>query len=358
MQSLILERSDLEALLQEVGVDEFMDRLIARLREAILHWDEEDTRIQPREGFAYEDPVYGLQEWMPVCKVGDITLMKMVGYHPSNPGRLGIPTVLSTLTAYDTASGHLRAVVDGTLLTAVRTGAASALASEVLARPHSRTVGLIGCGAQSVTQVHALSRLFPLERVWGYDVNPDAAVSLANRLEWLDLSVAKIGFEELADRLQETDILCTCTSEEPGKGPVMPDVPLAPHLHINAVGSDFPGKMELPASLLKRAVVVPDYLDQASKEGECQQLAPAEIGPDLATILRTSTAQRAHRDALTVFDSTGWALEDLVAFNEVIALAGELGLGRAMEIECRGDNPLNPYALGPVLASLERIHPV
>ncbi len=200
MQSLIVERSDLEALLQEVGVDGLMDRLIAKLRAAIFNWDEESTRIQPRDGFAYEDPVYGLQEWMPICKVGDATLMKMVGYHPNNPAHHGIPTVLSTLSAYDTASGHLRAVVDGTLLTAMRTGAASALASEVLAQPNSRTVGLIGCGAQAVTQVHALSRIFPLTNVWGYDVNGEAAASLAARLEWLDLSVERVGFSDLKDR--------------------------------------------------------------------------------------------------------------------------------------------------------------
>ncbi len=356
MQSLILERSDLEALLQEVGVDGLMDRLIAQLRKAILEWDEQTTRIQPRDGFAYEDPVYGLQEWMPICKVGDATLMKMVGYHPNNPTRHGIPTVLSTLSAYDTASGHLRAVVDGTLLTAMRTGAASALASEVLARPDSRTVGLIGCGAQAVTQVHALSRLFALEKVWGYDVNPEAAASLPARLEWLDLSVERVGFDDLKDRLPHTDILCTCTSEEPGKGPVLPDLPTAPHLHINAVGSDFPGKMELPLLLLQRALVVPDYPDQARKEGECQQLDEMDIGPDLTALLRDTDDAKPLRDSLTVFDSTGWALEDLVAFNEVVAIATELGLGRTLDIECRGDDPLNPYSLNAALASLAKTH--
>jgi ornithine cyclodeaminase len=292
---------------------------------------------------------------MPIFRLGDGTLMKMVGYHPSNPYRLGMPTILSTYSIFDADSGHLRAVVDGTLLTAMRTGAASALASQALARPDSRVVGLVGCGAQAVTQVHGLSRLFPIERVWGYDIDRQAAVSLAERLGWLDLEVEPIGREELERRLAETDILCTCTSEEPGEGPVLPNLPVPSHLHINAVGSDFPGKIELPVALLRQAVVVPDYLDQAQKEGECQQLSEHEIGPDLTSILRDRRSLDAYSERLTVFDSTGWALEDMVAFQDAFELAREMELGRLVDIECRGADPLNPYDIGPPLSSMEHL---
>lgn len=347
MQSLVLEASDLVALLDKVGRDAWMDRLIVQLREAMLTWEETRTLIQPREGFTYQEPVYGLQEWMPVCRIGDATLMKMVGYHPSNPHRLGMPTILSTYSVYDTESGHLRAVIDGTLLTAMRTGAASALASQALARPDSRVVGLIGCGAQAVTQVHALARLFSIRRVWGYDIDARAAASLPGRLDWLGLRVEPVADIDWERELADTDILCTCTSQEPGKGPVMPDVPLPGHLHINAVGSDFPGKLELPASVLRRALVAPDYPEQARKEGECQQLTPDEIGPDLASILREPARLSSARERLTVFDSTGWALEDLAAFELTFQLARDSGLGRWVEIECRGVDPLNPYDVAP-----------
>jgi ornithine cyclodeaminase/alanine dehydrogenase-like protein (mu-crystallin family) len=286
-----------------------------------------------------------LLEWMPAHFGAEGTTVKVVAYHPSNPARRGIPSVISTICRFETGSGHLVGLVDGTFLTAVRTGAASAVASRILAMERSRTLGVIGCGAQAVTQAHALSRAFPLERILAHDIDDGAARSLPHRVRFLDVPVEIVPRASLPSLLEASDILCTCTSAAPGTGPVFADFSNRPHLHVNAVGSDFRGKIELPVSLLRRARVCPDFYDQAVCEGECQQLEPAEIGPDFTTLVQNAAEYERTRASLTVFDSTGWALEDHVTASMMFEWARELGVGRRVAFECLPPNPKDPYSL-------------
>lgn len=346
MNSRILERRDIQNILESIGRDRLMDEMIERLDEVIRNYDPGSYLIRERDGFHYRDPDFGLFEWMPICHKGDASTIKMVGYHPSNPNEHGLPTILSTMASFDTATGHLRSVMDGSFPTAIRTGAASAVASKALARQDSRVLGVIGCGAQAVTQVHALSRCFDFEDVWGFDTDEEAARTFADRCSFIGLPVRSIGFGERADELARTDILCTCTSEEPGQEPVVPEFHVPSHMHINAVGADFPGKTELPYDLLVHANVFPDYLMQAVKEGECQQLESGQIGPDLAHLLKHESMYLGFKEEVTVFDSTGWALEDEVVMSLFFHHASMLGVGRSLDIECPGNDPRNPYDLG------------
>jgi ornithine cyclodeaminase/alanine dehydrogenase-like protein (mu-crystallin family) len=147
------------------------------------------------------------------------------------------------------------------------------------------------------------------------------------------------------------DIICTATSVANGAAPVLPDRGLQPWLHVNAVGSDFPGKTELPLELLQRSLVCPDYLPQARREGECQQLPAAAIGPDLVQLVQNSTRYETHRANSTVFDSTGWALEDYVAVRIFQSLAAELQCGTELELVDLGLDPKSPYALADPVAT-------
>ena len=104
-----------------------------------------------------------------------------------------------------------------------------------------------------------------------------------------------------------------------------------------------PGKTELPPSLLKRAFVCPDVADQAVREGECQQLQGKEIGPDLATLVKDADRFAFSREQETVFDSTGWALQDHVATEIFFRFARELDCGKLIDIEIASDDPKNPY---------------
>ncbi|MEO8257700.1 MAG: ornithine cyclodeaminase family protein [Acidobacteriota bacterium] len=349
-RSLFLESADIRAIVGRVGIDALMDDLIARLTAAIRVFDPASSQVPPRSGVYYEKPEWGLLEWMPAHLGAQGTTVKLVGYHPANPARRGVPSVVSTICVFDSNSGHLQGLLDGTFITAVRTGAASAVASRVLALAESRTVGVIGCGAQAVTQLHALSRLFTIERIIVHDIDDEVAGTLPDRIRFLDVPVEIVAPESVPDLLRASDILCTCTSSAPGGGPIFADFDNKPHLHVNAVGSDFQGKFEVPLELLQRSLVCPDFHEQAIAEGDCQQLQGRGIGPDLRTLIQNEAAYAYAKAIPTVFDSTGWALEDHVAASMMLDYAREVGVGRLVEFECLSPDPKDPYSLVPPLA--------
>lgn len=342
-RTLLLTPSDLRAIVNVVGIHELMDELILALTEALRTFDPGVTEVRKRDGFTLAHPRKpGCLEWMPVMRRGDTVTVKMVGYSPSNQEEAGLPTVLATNSVHDVRTGHLLALMDGVFATALRTGAASAVASRCLASPDSQVLGLVGAGAQAVTQLHALSRVFPLERVLVYDIAPDAMESFPRRTAFLGLDVRPASLAELE---AQSDILCTATSVAVGAGPVISGHSLKPHVHINAVGSDVTGKTELPLALLRRSLVCPDYPAQARLEGECQQLHPDQIGPDLVTLVKHPDEFEPWRRRSTVFDSTGYGVEDEVVTTLLLDHAGRLGLGTPVALESIGGDALDPYAL-------------
>lgn len=343
MKTRILARHHVARIVAAVGLDALMDEMIDRITVAVGEYDGSRTLVRPRDGFHYTEPDIGLLEWMPVMHTAEMTTIKVVGYHPSNPERRNLPTILSTVSAYETETGHLAGLADGTFLTALRTGAASAVASRILAKPDSRILGLVGCGAQSITQVHAMLRSFAIEQVLIHDIDDRNTASFRTRAASVLPPDVEVRVAPLDLLMQSADIVCTSTSVGIGEGPLFEDLPTRPWLHVNAVGSDFPGKVELPRAFLRRSLVCPDHRDQAIKEGECQQLAPEAIGPSLAELVAQADAHREARGRTTVFDSTGWALEDRVGIQLLLDHANRLGLGLLLELEDIGDDPLNPY---------------
>lgn len=340
MKTLLVTQADLRELVHEVGIDALMDQVIEAVEGAFRAFDTSRTELRQRDGFTLRNARTGVLEWMPVMRQGETITIKVVGYNPLNPRRYGVPTIIATNSVYDCETGHLMAVVDGVLATALRTGAASAIASRHLADPDSGVVGLVGCGAQAVTQLHALSRVFRIQRVLAFDVDPVAQRSFPKRVGFLGLDVRAAPLETVE---AEADILCTVTSVGVGEGPVLEDGRLRPWLHVNAVGSDLPGKVELPRSLLERSLVCPDFLPQALVEGECQQLRPEQIGPGIIEVVQHPERYGDWRKRSTVFDSTGFSLEDEAVTRVLTELARRHGLGMDVELECLAGDAMDPY---------------
>jgi L-lysine cyclodeaminase len=341
MDTIILTKDDIAEIVNRVGLHQLMDDIINKLRKTFRNFDDELTQVRARDGFSYLTPYPGVLEWMPVMQVDDFAVIKVVSYNPGNPLLYQVPTIISTLSLYNIRTGHLMALTDGTFATALRTGAASAIASEVLANPASEVVGLVGCGAQAVTQLHALSRLFDIKRVLAYDTDKTVLASFSERCRFLDLDIQIVPREELE---AEADIICTATSVGLDAGPVIDAVNLKSWVHINAVGSDLPRKIELPLELLKESLVCPDYRAQAVIEGECQQLEPGEIGPELIQLVKNAPEYKAYQMSRTVFDSTGFALEDKAAMQVLLSLAKEVGVGRTLPVESIALDPMDPYS--------------
>ncbi len=339
--TLVVTGNDLNAVVTRVGVDRLMDELIGSLTERLGRHDDAQTRLIKRDGFMYDYPHPGVLEWMPAMVVGQQAVVKVVGYNPSNPGQRNLPTIVSTINVFDVTTGRLVALIDGILPTALRTGAASAVATEILARSGRCTVGLVGCGAQAVTQLHGMSRVRDVQQALVYDIDPAASASFADRVEFMDISVEVVERSVLE---RESDIICTATSADIGAGPVVDDAAFKPWIHVNAVGSDLPGKIELPVDFLRRSLVCTDFLEQALAEGEAQQLEPSDLGPTLSQLVKEAGDHVAARERPTVFDSTGYAVEDLVAAELFLRYATEMGLGQTLMVERLQGDPRNPYA--------------
>ncbi len=345
MKTRLLAAADMTRLLDIVGRDELMDLMIERLRARFLDHSADAVEVRARDGFRYDKPDLGLIEWMPTHETGGPVVVKMVGYHPANPVQRGLPSVIATSSMWDTETGHLVAIADATLLTAIRTGAASGLATEMLATTGPVVVGLAGLGAQAVTQLHAVSRVREIDRVIGFDNDPDVAVTFEDRVDFLGLDVDVSGSDRAATILGDVDVLCTCTSVDIGAGPVIVDGDHRPWLHVNAVGADFPGKVELPTTFANRAFVVPDTLEQCLLEGECQQVSSDRIGPSLSEVIQRADEFIGRRQELTVFDSTGWAVEDDVALRLAVELARQHDIGTDVALERLPEDPYNPYGI-------------
>ena len=134
---------------------------------------------------------------------------------PDNPQRFGLPTIRGTVVLADAETGEPLAMMDSSSLTALRTGAATAVAAKYLARPNSRSATIVGCGAQGEMQMAAIAAVLPLERVWVIDTDPARARSLAARAE-ADLGIRVAAATDLHTALQESDVCVTCT---PSRGP-------------------------------------------------------------------------------------------------------------------------------------------
>lgn len=343
----MLDVHDLSEVMADVGLDAFMDEMIDRLRTAFSTFDPEAVHHQIRKGFNYETPEHGLVEWMPTMVVGDVVSVKTVGYHPANPVARRIPSVLATTALYDTTTGRLVAICEATLLTAIRTGAASAIVTEVATRPRPISLGVVGCGAQAVTQIHAISRVRSIERIVVTDPNAENARSLSDRLPEGIVAPEVVGIDRFNQVVGELDVLCTCTSVPIGEGPVVGLARASASLHVNAVGADFPGKTELPLDYLRSTLVIPDVVAQCMIEGESQQLDEAELGPSMVEVLAGGAGDTWDKTDLpsqrTVFDSTGWSYEDLLSAQLFLDHAQRLGLGTTVDLQLEPIDPYDPY---------------
>lgn len=249
------------------------------------------------------------------CAALGAGVVKVVSVHPDNPAR-GLPTILGVVVLVDGHTGEVRMACDAAALTAIRTGAASGVATDVLARRDAEVLTIIGAGAQAPHQVRAVAAVRPLREVRIVNRTRARAEQLAARLATELPEVRVAVWEEVAAAVATSDIVCTATSSPT---PVLPADAVPPGCHLNAIGSFRPDMRELPRELLARARVVVDAIDAAlSEAGEIIDALDAgvlrrEDLVELGAVLAGDAAGRTTDDEITVFDSCGLAVQDLYA---------------------------------------------
>ncbi len=264
----------------------------------------------------------------------DAAGVKIVNVHPKNPERHGLPTVMAVIVLLDPRTGAPIAIMDGTFITNVRTGAAGAVAAKYLARKDSEIVAMVGTGAQARTQLLGLKELFPIREVRANDISRSSAKRfVAEMSRRVDAEFRVVASTERAVR--EADIVVTTT---PSTKPVVMSDWISEGTHINAIGADAPGKQELDPQILLRAKVVVDDIQQAIHSGEVNVplslglIARADIYGDLGEIVAGKKPGRESEDEITVFDSTGLAVQDIVTDWVVYRKALKLKRGRKIKL--------------------------
>ena len=252
---------------------------------------------------------------------------------PGNRERFGLPTIQGIVLLFDAESGVPLAVLDSIEITILRTGAATAAAAKKLARSDSAIATICGCGEQGRVQLEAIAGVLPIERAWAFDADPERARSFAEARS-RELSIAVRPTNDLATALRESDVCVTCT---PSRAPFVASADVRPGTFLAAVGADSAGKQELDPAILARAKVVVDSIDQCAEIGELHHaiekglMRREDVYAELAEILDGRKAGRTSGEEITVFDSTGTALEDVAAAAAVYEKAVALKRGVRFE---------------------------
>ncbi|MDX3659235.1 ornithine cyclodeaminase family protein [Streptomyces sp. ID05-26A] len=232
---------------------------------------------------------------------GDLAGVKIGSFWPDNTA---LPRHSSTIVLLDPTTGRLSAVVEAAAANAYRTAAADALAVSTLARADSRTLTVIGTGHQALHEVRAVSRVRPIERVLVVGRRASAAREFAAAV------IARTGLPAEPSGVQAgvaaADVLVTATTS---RQPLFDASWVAPGTHVSAMGADGPGKQELPVALYDRASLFCDLPEQSRAIGEFQHATTTPVA--LGAVLTGDATGRTSPEEITVFDSSGFALQDL-----------------------------------------------
>jgi len=272
----------------------------------------------------------GVTLFMPgYLSADDQMAVKIVSVFNDNPSQ-GLPLIHALVIVVDATTGSPAAVMDGTYLTALRTGAASGAATDLLARPDAHTAAVFGAGAQGRTQLEAVCAVRPIHQAWVYDVVPRQAAAYAEEMSQR-LSLPVRVAETPAQAVRQADVICTATT---ATSPVFADADVPPGTHVNAVGAYTPHMQEVPPETVLRARVVIDHRESSLAEAG-DLLIPIKQGlmtedhiyAELGEIAAGSKPGRASPDEITLFKSVGVAVQDVAAAGAVLEAARELGLG-------------------------------
>lgn len=262
--------------------------------------------------------------------------VKIVAVYPDNIPR-GLPTIHAIVMVFDPETGRPQAIIEGGSLTAIRTGAASGAATDLLARPDAGGVAIFGSGVQARTQLEAVCTVRQIERAWVFSLDGEGAQAFVEEMAGKgpvpqDLIIAKSPDQAIA----RADIICTATTSST---PVFEGRQLKPGTHINAIGAFTPEMQELDAETVRRAFVVVDSREATLAEAgdliiplERGEIPADWIRAELGEIVAGSRPGRTDPEQITLFKSVGVAVQDAAAAGTALANAQKMGLGRLISI--------------------------
>jgi alanine dehydrogenase len=266
---------------------------------------------------------------------------KTNGNFPGNPDRCGLPTIQGVIVLCDAENGYPLAIMGSGTVTSRRTAAATAVAARHLARRDATEATVIGCGEQGYAQLRALVQVLPLARVHLVDVSEERARALARRCA-TELGLEAGAAAEAAEGLRTSQVCVTCTTS---KQPIVWRDQVQPGTFVAGVGADHPHKHELDPRLLAASRVVVDLLESCASSGDLHHALDAgvmrreDVHAELADVVSGRKAGRTSEDEITIFDSTGTALQDVAA--AVVVYRRGLAARCGQEVDFAARSPLS-----------------
>lgn len=328
MRTTFLSRSDVESLLT-------MRDCIDAVERAFKEYGEGRVQMPHRiyldfvrfDGFAGIMPCY--------LKETNIAGLKLVTHHTNNPKRYTLPTLLGTIILINPENGRPLAIMDGTWITALRTGAAGAVGIKYLARSDIETVGIVGTGVQGRAQLMGINEVRGIKRVKVYGrvrAHSEAYSEEMRRKLGLDISAV----DTIKMVVKDADIVVTCT---PSTEPFLRDEWVKEGMHINAIGADYGPKREIYPEVFKKATkFVVDHRIQSTSVAEMRipisegVITEEDIYADIGEIVSGKKPGRESDDEITIFKSTGIAVQDMSTALLVYKLAEEKGVGAKIRV--------------------------
>lgn len=320
----IITLSDVQKIVHKVGHKQFNVELTKYLQEDFRNW----KAFQKNARLAFYKN-QGVMELMPIC--GEkLFSYKYVNGHPNNT-KLNKLTVVGSGLLADVATGEPVMIAEMTLLTALRTGATSALASKYLARKESTNFGIIGCGSQSEFQVLAHQDIFDFKNIYYFDVDLKAMEKFATNLSNYGMNL--IACDNAQEVVEKSEVVTTCTAY-PEKQEIIKAQWLKPGQHINAMGGDSPHKTELDPKVLEHTKIVVEYFEQTLHEGEIQNIENARerVYAELWEVILGDKKGRQNESEITLFDSVGFALEDYSILRYINDVSEKIGVFHKLDM--------------------------
>jgi len=294
-------------LIHSIGIETFMADLAREIEHDFARWELFDKT--PRLG-SHSD--VGVIELMPTSD-GELYGFKYVNGHPKNM-KEGLQTVTAFGVLADVYTGYPILFSEMTVLTALRTGAMSAVATKHLASPDAKTMAMIGNGAQSEFQCLAIKAVCGINDIRLYDIDPEATKKCAANLADLGFTITSCTTPEEA--IQGADVITVATADKDMQT-ILTDNMVGAGVHINAIGGDCPGKTELHRDIVARSTVFVEYPPQTRIEGEIQQMPEDHPVTELWQVITGATPGRTSASEVTLFDGVGFAIEDFSALRYV-----------------------------------------
>jgi ornithine cyclodeaminase/alanine dehydrogenase len=322
--TLLLTRSDVAALLT-------IDDYIASIERVFKLYGEGKTDAPgilgvhaPNGGFHIKAGMLDLDQSFFAAKIN--------ANFPQNATRFGLPLIQGVIVLCNAENGLPLAVMDSIEITIQRTGAATAVAAKYLARKESKSLTVCGCGNQGRISVQAISKVFPIDTVFAFDIDSNRAAEFAEEVSH-DFQV--IVTDDVNGAVSKSDLIVTCT---PSNKYFLGRESVRAGTFIAAVGADNESKQELDPSLLAENTTIVDVLDQSASIGELHHaleaglMARSDVRAELGEVVAGIKPGRTSADEIIVFDSTGMALQDVIAAVMVYERAKQLKVGKLVDL--------------------------